>query len=132
MAYAGYNHSGIGAVFADYDRARTQSTYNGESTVEGMIKARGKGEKDIGAEAIPSMYLSREKILNAERANKNDMKPADHQGLMQIMKRVEGYDPERQFVVVFSWGGVMGADVVTPTIPPRQVWEMDKDKEKET
>eukprot|EP00632_Arachnochrysis_sp_CCMP2950_P011848 CAMPEP_0185701010 /NCGR_PEP_ID=MMETSP1164-20130828/8254_1 /TAXON_ID=1104430 /ORGANISM="Chrysoreinhardia sp, Strain CCMP2950" /LENGTH=188 /DNA_ID=CAMNT_0028367985 /DNA_START=10 /DNA_END=576 /DNA_ORIENTATION=+ len=42
----------------------------------------------------------------------------DMEGVGAILTRVRAYDPRRQFVVVFTNDGVMGADVVTPSIPP--------------
>ena len=38
-----------------------------------------------------------------------------------VVEYIRGYDPEMQFVVVFQYGGVLGADVVCPNMRPPEV-----------
>lgn len=116
MSYAGYQHGGRGAVFADYDRRRKA----GEN-VGGVVMVSGEKDKVGVEEGIPSMYISRAQII---RENQGKEK-GESEGVKQILRRIDGYDPEKQFVVVFSWGGIMGADVVSPSVAPRTVWKMD-------
>ncbi|CAN0384010.1 unnamed protein product [Hapterophycus canaliculatus] len=41
--------------------------------------------------------------------------------LAQIVRRVKDYRPEREFVVVFQASGVMGADIVRPSVSPPEM-----------
>ena len=41
--------------------------------------------------------------------------------LGSILNRIELYDPQKQFVAVFEAHGIMGADIVTPNIPPKEM-----------
>ena len=47
----------------------------------------------------------------------------DLSSLREIMSRVTTYDPESEFVVVYRAEGLMGCDVVKPSMKPREVAE---------
>ena len=39
----------------------------------------------------------------------------------QVLHRILTYDPKNEFVVVFQAAGLMGADIVKPSIPPSDI-----------
>ena len=65
----------------------------------------------IPGEAFKSMYVPENKFDDV----------GEEEGVKRILDRLREYEPERQFVVVFTTGDVMGVDIVTPNIPPPQV-----------
>lgn len=65
----------------------------------------------IPGEAFKSMYVPESKFGGVD----------EEEGVKRILDRLKEYEPERQFVVVFTTGNVMGVDIVTPNIPPPQV-----------
>ncbi|KAJ8607068.1 hypothetical protein CTAYLR_009900 [Chrysophaeum taylorii] len=77
-------------------------------------RAEGPLDDDTTEEALKSIYVPEDKFVASEDGY-------DASGLEQILKRVRTYDPKREFVVVFSHDGVMGADIVTPSMPPPKV-----------
>ena len=105
MSYAGFRQGGRGAVFADYS-------------------PRTAEDDTADLEGIPSVYVTKDQLL--KKGQGNELGKRDQKGMDHILSRVDRYDPEKEFVVVFTAQGVMGADVVTPTIPPREVWKKSK------
>lgn len=101
MAWEGYERLGRGAVFANYD-ADAQS-----------VAVVGKGAKAVRS-GIPSFYVDRARLVTENEKSLDKMKP--------ILDRIDEYDPDKQFVVVFEAFGTQGADIVTPNQLPSEVW----------
>ena len=59
------------------------------------------------------MYVPLDKY--SEREPQTEQEKVD---LQQILQRIQNYDPEREFVVIFEAAGLMGADVVKPSVAP--------------
>lgn len=53
---------------------------------------------------IPSMYVP----LTEFESMREAQKPGEEDDLAQIVRRVQDYRPEKEFVVVFQAAGVMG------------------------
>ncbi|CAM9964155.1 unnamed protein product, partial [Sphacelaria rigidula] len=98
MSWEGYEEMGRGAIFANYDDARADGKLN-------------DAEKFGG---IPSMYIPLKEFESMRAADR----PGEDDDLAQIVKRIDTYRPETEFVVVFQAAGVMGTDVVRPNISP--------------
>lgn len=56
--------------------------------------------------ATPSLYVEKVKW---EESSEGITDRLDEANLGEILKRIDSYDPERQFVVVFQAAGLMGA-----------------------
>ncbi|CAM9677668.1 unnamed protein product [Choristocarpus tenellus] len=115
MSWEGHEKMGRGAIFANYDDARKD------------LKAPNKVEMLGG---IPSMYVPLSEFESMQGAKEDEAND-----LAQIINRVETYRPEKEFVVVFQAAGVMGTDVVKPSISPPEMakyvvsQESEQDKE---
>lgn len=82
----------------------------------GAVLSRGGPRATPSAtplEAQPSAYLPR-----ADWQAKAATAPEDADNLSSILARIDEYDPSEQFVIVFEAHGVMGADVVRPSVSP--------------
>lgn len=88
MSWEGHEEMGRGAIFANYDDARAGGKLNDADKLGG----------------IPSMYVPLTEFQSMRAAGK----PGEEGDLEQILKRVESYRPEEEFVVVFQAEGVMG------------------------
>ncbi|CAN0151532.1 unnamed protein product, partial [Laminaria digitata] len=66
---------------------------------------------------IPSMYVPLTEFESMRAAQK----PGEEDDLAQIVRRVQDYRPEKEFVVVFQAAGVMGADIVRPNVTPPEM-----------
>lgn len=85
-----------------------------------------QAESDVDRhESMASAYVPLAKLKVSDD-------PAQQANLRQITDRIRSYNPERQFVVVFESHGLMGADIVTPNMPPREVWKQARDDSGET
>lgn len=62
-------------------------------------------EVDLRA-AIPSMYVE---LSRWQESGKEPAAGGDLTNLQHIIERLQSYDPEKQFVVVFQSHGLMGA-----------------------
>ncbi|GAB0492591.1 hypothetical protein MMPV_003859 [Pyropia vietnamensis] len=130
MCYEGYTTRGRGAVFADYTNAPTPGR-------GGREVGAGSGDAVEQLESIPSMYVTLEELIaNAGAALSGSGSSGGGGGgvagreaadFAEIVDRVRGYDPEVEFCVIFQAGGVMGVDVVRPSIAPRVVWEAGRE-----
>lgn len=61
---------------------------------------------------VPIARLSRSLGENAATAD-----------LQEIVRRIDNYDPEKEFVVIFEADGITGVDVLKPALPPFKVAE---------
>ncbi|CAM9691945.1 unnamed protein product [Scytosiphon promiscuus] len=102
MSWEGHEEMGRGAIFANYDDARKEGKLN-------------ETEKFGG---IPSMYVP---LTEFESMKAAGQEAGEGDDLAQIVRRVKDYRPEREFVVVFQAAGVMGADIVRPSVSPPEM-----------
>jgi hypothetical protein len=103
MSWEGHTRFGRGAIYAN-NQARPG------------VK-RGSKPADVKSfGGAPTMYVPLNKY--SEREPKTDQEQSD---LEHILKRIKTYDPEKEFVVIFEAAGLMGADVVKPSLPPAVV-----------
>lgn len=77
----------------------------------------GRSDKSSGDDdRLPSAYVELEQWTKSQA---EDGKDGD--GLGAILRRIRAYDPNKEFVVVYQAFGVMGADVVRPSMSPPEV-----------
>mmetsp|Transcript_3069 Transcript_3069/g.4700 ORF Transcript_3069/g.4700 Transcript_3069/m.4700 type:complete len:226 (+) Transcript_3069:91-768(+) len=113
MAWKGYI-SGRDA----FEGSRTDAEIGGPVPYKGAIFAnkdvRLKKEDDETVNQVPAFFVSREKLLA--------LKPAEIgiETMELILERIDLYDPDKQFVVVYTDVGMTGCDIVTPQISPSE------------
>eukprot|EP00752_Nemacystus_decipiens_P002887 g2686.t1 len=96
-AYEGYLDRGRGAIFVNVDMGLSSSS---------------KGHDTAPCHAV---FRSLEEVV-MERSSR--VKPADQ---MEIIQRCQAYDPEAAFVVVFGHKGMLGVQVMRPSLAPGEV-----------
>eukprot|EP00903_Cladosiphon_okamuranus_P017429 g16053.t1 len=96
-AYEGYLGRGRGAIFVNVDI--------------GLSSSR-KGH-DIAA--CHAVFRTLEEVV-MERSSR--VKPADQ---MEIIQRCQAYDPEATFVVVFGHKGMLGVQILRPSLAPGEL-----------
>jgi len=106
MAWEGYEKMGPGAVFCNY------SVQGADDEQRSATLLTQQGD---AAEALISMYVPEGKLTEG---GVQDDEAGD---IDQVLSRIREYSPEREFVVCFETGGIMGADVVRPSVPPPEV-----------
>lgn len=103
MSWEGHSQMGRGAIYANI-QAR-EPIKRGE---------RAQTWQKFGG--IPTLYVPLEqyqvKSANTEQESKD---------LQQIIARIENYNAEREFVVVLEAAGLMGTDVVRPSLSPPEM-----------
>lgn len=73
--------------------------------------------EDTAAETqVNSIFIPRGKLTSSISAS--DMETMD---MKQIVNRIDDYDPDSEFVVIFQSDGLCGVDVVKPNMAPQQV-----------
>mmetsp|Transcript_17863 Transcript_17863/g.27610 ORF Transcript_17863/g.27610 Transcript_17863/m.27610 type:complete len:291 (-) Transcript_17863:21-893(-) len=98
-------------------------TKNGRGAIYVNRQKKGKAKQKKGTD-IKTLFVPLDKYK--ERAPKSDQ---EQQDLQQILTRVEGYDPEKEFVMVFEAAGLMGADVVKPSMCPPDIHKLINPKD---
>ncbi|CAM9665376.1 unnamed protein product [Hapterophycus canaliculatus] len=98
QAYEGYLDRGRGAIYVNVDMGLSSSS---------------KGHSGSASHAV---FRSLEEVVT-ERSSR--VKPADQ---MQIIQRCQEYDPETGFVVVFGHKGMLGVQVMRPSLTPGEVY----------
>eukprot|EP00181_Compsopogon_caeruleus_P005850 CAMPEP_0184683020 /NCGR_PEP_ID=MMETSP0312-20130426/9655_1 /TAXON_ID=31354 /ORGANISM="Compsopogon coeruleus, Strain SAG 36.94" /LENGTH=190 /DNA_ID=CAMNT_0027135057 /DNA_START=111 /DNA_END=680 /DNA_ORIENTATION=- len=103
-ASAGFQAEGPGAVFANF--AAISETAPQEAVADSA---------DAGAVVVgPFFFMS---LGNFRGMNQEGLDDPSGLGenFRHIVRQMEAYDPETQFVVVFQHGGVVSCDIVQPT-----------------
>ncbi|CAM9201651.1 unnamed protein product [Scytosiphon promiscuus] len=98
QAYEGYLDRGRGAIYVNVDMGLSSSS---------------KGHSGSPCHAV---FRSLEEVVT-ERSSR--VKPADQ---MQIIQRCQEYNPETGFVVVFGHKGMLGVQVMRPSLAPGEVY----------
>ncbi|CAN0034947.1 unnamed protein product [Ectocarpus fasciculatus] len=98
LAYEGYLDRGRGVIFVNVDMGLSSSN---------------KGHDGAPCHAV---FCSLEEVVT-ERSSR--VKPADQ---MQIIQRCQEYDPEAGFVLVFGYKGMLGVQVIRPSMAPGEVF----------
>ncbi|KAG5179486.1 hypothetical protein JKP88DRAFT_349879 [Tribonema minus] len=103
LSWQAYEKMGRGAVYSNYDGGKAAGTLS---------------EADEKLGGIPSMFCP---LHEFEAMVPGAAAKGEHNDLDQIIQRIKQYDPTKEFVVVFQAGGVCGADICSPSIPPPDV-----------
>ena len=131
MSWKGFQTMGRGAIFAKYDGI--PSPLNNDLDID-LKETREEKKKNLNDEkdidlldkysSIPSLYIEIEKWESNFMINKEERKTFTDQeqhDCEQVLHRILTYDPHNEFVVVFQAAGLMGADIVKPSIPPSKI-----------
>ncbi|CEL99908.1 unnamed protein product [Vitrella brassicaformis CCMP3155] len=114
QAWMGYEKMGRGAVMVYHE-----------------LKQEGEGEGGDGAatatkatkmDVAPTMYAPAEKF--SKKAGSRE----EESHLAQVRRRLDSYDPHKEFVVVFQSSGLMGADIVKPNMAPAEAARIYKEE----
>lgn len=113
MSWKGYMEVGKGAIQAN-------------NQLKPNPKVTGKGRSSRPLDQAPSTKYVPITYFESKLAEDNEHK--DSTNINQIIARLDNYDPNREFVVVFEAAGLMGVDVVRPSIPPPEMHCMMTDE----